>query len=129
MTELLKLEKQTSQSLELSLKRERNLSVQFQSRVTSLQRTVDDLQQRLRVGKKGRIDVQTESSEKEALQKQLEESEKLEQSTYRELEEKRKAYDTLLVEQLNDRTIRERLQAEVGMRRRVESRLRRRNRK
>ena len=57
MTELLKLEKQTSQSLELSLKRERNLSVQFQSRVTSLQRTVDDLQQRLRVGKKGRIDV------------------------------------------------------------------------
>lgn len=62
-------------------------------------------------------------------QKQLEESEKLEQSTYRELEEKRKAYDTLLVEQLNDRTIRERLQAEVGMRRRVESRLRRRNRK
>ena len=52
VTELLKLEKQTSQSLELSLKRERSLSVQFQTRITSLQRTVDDLQQRLRVNER-----------------------------------------------------------------------------
>ena len=57
VTELLKLEKQTSQSLELSLKRERSLSVQFQSRITSLQRTVDDLQQRLRVSERGGSEV------------------------------------------------------------------------
>lgn len=50
VNELLQLEKQTTQSLELSLKRERSLSIQFQSRITSLQRTIDDLQQRLRVG-------------------------------------------------------------------------------
>ena len=48
--ELLQLEKQTSQSLELSLRRERTVTSQLQQRATTLQRSVEDLQQRLRVG-------------------------------------------------------------------------------
>ena len=50
LNELLQLEKQTSQSLELSLRRERTLTSQLQQRATTLQRSVEDLQQRLRVG-------------------------------------------------------------------------------
>ena len=45
--------------------------------------------------------------------KQAEESEKQEQATYRELEAKRKAFDALLVEQLDDKGRRERLESEV----------------
>ena len=44
------LQQQTSQSLELSLRRERTLTSQLQQRATTLQRSVEDLQQRLRVG-------------------------------------------------------------------------------
>ena len=50
LNELLQLDKQTSLSLELSLRRERTLTSQLQQRATTLQRSVEDLQQRLRVG-------------------------------------------------------------------------------
>lgn len=51
LSELYSLEKQTTESLERSFERERGLTKQLDQRVLSLQRTVDDLQSKLRVRK------------------------------------------------------------------------------
>lgn len=48
----------------------------------------------------------------EALQKQLKETQERESETYKALEEKKKQYDQLLVEQLTDRGVKERLESE-----------------
>ncbi|KAK8822664.1 hypothetical protein WA556_001558 [Blastocystis sp. ATCC 50177/Nand II] len=102
LSTLLQIQKDSTRSLEASLKQEKALTYQLQLRGEAYERTVSDLEQRLR----------TERAKGEALQKQAKEAQDREQATYKELEEKKRAYDALLVEQMSARGVKERLETE-----------------
>ena len=109
---LLDIQKGTTADLENSLNQEKLLTKQLQLKVQSLQRSVTELEQKLRV-KLILSDHQENGGKSETYQKQLKEAEERERETYKQLEEQRQAYNTLLVEQIGNRSSVERLSSEV----------------
>ena len=98
---------------ENSLQQEKSLTNQLQLKIESLQRINGELEQSLRVRLLSFLHLQENGGKIETYQKQIKEAEERERETYQLLEEKRKAYDSLLVEQIANRASVERLTSEV----------------